>query len=378
MTVGPASVVGAGLFCGRRARIVLSSILGSVVRRLRMENSHIQWTDHTQNFWIGCTKVSPGCAHCYAEARDKRFADGIHWGKGAPRQRTGVSNWHEPVKWNRVALDAACGDCDPCLAGHPEQCALGINHPKIFCSSLSDILDAEVPIEWFAEAMGVVMQCSALTWQLLTKRPELFRERVASAINYLSTKPATKEVFALIDWLQGWQSGNRIPGNVWIGTSVENQACADSRIPALLKIPAKIRFLSCEPLLADVDLRDVPNSEFGEGEPHYDSLLGRSYDSFGDGTNGSGVHWVIVGGESGSGARPMVLDWVRHLVAQCNDTDIPIFVKQLGREPIETMETAKVGDDVIPACEMPVLLNDKKGGDMQEWPTELRVREFPK
>ncbi len=333
-----------------------------------MENSHIQWTDHTQNFWIGCTKVSPGCAHCYAEARDKRFAEGIHWGKGSPRQRTGPSNWRAPLKWNRDALTMACGDCDPCLAGHAEACALGIKHPKVFCSSLSDIFDSEIPIDWFAEAMGVVKQCTALTWLLLTKRPELFRDRIGGALNYLSTKPATNELFSLVQWLQGWQSGNEIPSNIWMGTSVENQEYADRRVPALLAIPAKIRFLSCEPLLGPVDLNEVPLEDrcYGPWEGPKDNPV-------------AGIHWVIIGGESGTNARPFGVDWARSLVEQCKAAGVAPFVKQLGRAPFEHCPKADIGGvSVVEACDFLLLLNDKKGGDMSEWAPDLRVREFPK
>lgn len=342
-----------------------------------MKDSNIQWTDNTQNFWIGCTKVSPGCAHCYAEARDIRFAGGAHWGKGAARQRTAAANWRQPLKWNREAEGHHYSPTRP----EREMNAFGWSphRPRVFCSSLSDIFDAEVPIEWFAEAMNVVRECRNMDWQLLTKRPENFKERVAGAINHLSQGEATDEAFAQIEWLQGWQSGNRIPANIWMGTSVENQECGNLRVPALLMIPAKIRFLSCEPLIGPVDLTRVEFGPSGSVNHTRQSVLTPTY----MGRFDAKIHWVIIGGESGANARPFAVEWARSLVEQCRAAGVAAFVKQLG---------AVVHTDGIsaPGAAWPdgssrtdiggkwlAHLRDKKGGDVTEWPEDLRVREFP-
>lgn len=139
--------------------------------------------------------------------------------------------------------------------------------------------------------------------------------------------------------------------NVWLGVSVENQEAADERIPLLLQTPAAVRFLSCEPLLERVDLNRVPRLS----HPCAPSL------------NGRGIGWVIVGGESGPGARPCELAWIRSIVDQCRAAGVPAFVKQLGATPIRQTE-----DDQLWHIE-----RDRKGGDMNEWPPDLRVREFP-
>lgn len=316
-----------------------------------MENSHIAWTNHTFNPWIGCTKVSSGCTNCYAEDRDKRFADGVHWGKDAPRQRTSAGNWHEPVKWNKAAQTAEAANTDRFeaeCAAYDGACYKALPRPRVFCASLSDWLDDEVPIEWLADLLALIHATPNLDWLMLTKRPENFRDRIAGAINHLSTGPATTEAFALITWLQGWQSGNRVPANVWLGTSVENQRAADLRIPILLETPAKIRFLSCEPLLEPVNL----NAGFKEGPQAFP--LGR------------GIHWVIVGGESGKHARPFDLRWGEKIIDQCRAHGTPVFMKQLGAKAIGYNGSAQFKTA------------DPKGGAMHEWPEYLRIREFPK
>jgi protein gp37 len=258
-------------------------------------NSKIEWTDHTFNPWIGCTKVSPGCVNCYAETRDKRhLIEPIdHWGKGAPRLRTSGSNWKQPLKWNREAeLDYDDASRDGCAHLH--------HRPRVFCASLADIFDDEVPIEWLADFLALVHKCQNLDFQILTKRPENFEARIAAARPTISF----------------WRHGNA-PDNVWLGVSVEDQKRADERIPLLLQIPAKVRFLSCEPLLGSVDIAKwlVPD-ECGCGG--YDPAFKNCID------------WVIVGGESGPNARPMHPDWARSLRDQCGEVGVRFFFKQWG------------------------------------------------
>ena len=252
-----------------------------------MKDSSIEWTKNTFNPWLGCARVSPGCANCYAESRDQRFSGGIHWGRGAPRHRT--STWSQPRTWNRAAAREEASRPGPVVRG---------NRPKVFCASLGDWLDAEVPAEWLADLLVLVVETPFLNWQLLTKRPANFRPRLEAARPLIADEAARARVG---DWLDG-----NPPGNVWLGTTVEDQVRADERIPILCGLPAVVRFLSVEPLLGPVDLAT--------------SRAGMRPE----------IHWVIVGGESGHGARRMAAAWVRALRDQAAEMEIPLFFKQWG------------------------------------------------
>jgi protein gp37 len=251
------------------------------------ENSAIEWTDHTFNPWWGCTKVSPGCDHCYADALDRR-AGGAHWGARAPRRRT--KDWSGPVKWNRR--------CEK----------LGIRE-RVFCASMADVFDNHRSIlpDWRANLWSLIAATPHLDWLLLTKRPQ----------NIAKMLPPT--------WGDGWP-------NVWLGTTVENQTEADRRIPHLLDTPARARFLSCEPLLGPVDLRRIvlkPSDAPDRGKPPVSmNALSGWYGGYGD--DASRIDWVICGGESGPGARPMHPDWARSLRDQCTLDRVPFFFKQWG------------------------------------------------
>jgi protein gp37 len=172
-------------------------------------------------------------------------------------------------------------------------------------------------------------------------------------------------------WVDGWPLSN-----VWLGTSVEDQKRADERIPHLLRCPARVRFLSCEPLVAPIDLTridyaDPPGSMrmVGQPKPHLDCLRGYSHNG-----RHAQIDWVIVGGESGPTARPCDVEWIRSIVAHCRAARVACFIKQLGAFPVEYREvgTSKGG------AHAPMDLRDRKGGDMAEWPADLRVREWPK
>lgn len=267
------------------------------------EKSKIEWCDATVNFWWGCTKVSPGCANCYAETLSQRFGDDI-WGKGKPRKKIkGAVKMAERLHRARlVALD------------HMDEMA-GTS-PRVFCSSMSDWLDPEVPLEWLAELLDTIRRTPHLDWLLLTKRPELWRRRLQDV--WLSLQETGTDTLSL--WIGRWLGSKHAvvgfdpvaPHNVWIGTSVEDQERADKRIPELLRIPARVRFLSCEPLLGAVDLKI--------GDPCHRTA----------GSYHAKIDWVIVGGESGPGARPMNPFWVRSLRDQCHANKVPFFFKQWG------------------------------------------------
>ncbi len=270
-----------------------------------MENSNISWTDHTFNPWIGCTKVSPGCTNCYAETLDRnrysktlgsatKAAPVSHWGPGAPRHRTSENYWQQPLRWNRQ------------LAEHNSQ--HGDNQrAKVFSASLADWLDDEVPIEWLVDFLSLIHATPFLDWLLLSKRPQNWLKRIASAHDHL--RPAELLSRLLDRWLDG-----EFPETVWIGTTVEDQARAEDRLPNLLAIPARVRFLSCEPLLGPVDLVAAGEDLDGAYAPRFPSW----------------VDWVICGGESGPGARPMAGAWVLSLREQCAAANVPFFFKQWG------------------------------------------------
>lgn len=325
------------------------------------EQTKIQWTDHTFNGWEGCTKVSPGCANCYAEARDRRqmIEKVIHWGKGAPRRRTSAANWRKPLLWDSRAEGSdgfwECRLCGKRQFGWPADpgCELVAARPRVFCSSLSDWLDDEVPIEWLADLLDLIRRTPNLDWQLLTKRPENWQDRLDVALGFCVQQ---KDQYQPIrGWIREWYIHGNPPHNVWIGTSVEDQARADQRIPKLLEIPARVRFLSCEPLLGPIILGHQEGAYDDKGTPEW--LI-------------PGIDWVIVGGESGPGARPFNLAWARSLKNQCSAAGVAFFMKQMGTRPEETV----IQDRMVKQLRF----KDPKAGDMNEWPEDLRIREFPK
>jgi protein gp37 len=253
-----------------------------------VKNSKIEWCDHTFNPWEGCTKVSPGCAHCYAETRNQRFAGGVNWGPGAPRRRTSAANWRQPLAWNLWAENAQIAHWPP---------SVPYVRPRVFCASLGDVFDSEVPDEWWRnDLFDLIFQCKNLDWLILTKRPALARDYLCGTSGVGAANLEEGGCFE----------------HVWLGTTVEDQQRADERIPALLSIPARVRFLSCEPLLGPVDLRI---SAFN-GADSFSSI--------------EGIHWVICGGESGPKARPMHPDWARSLRDQCAAAGVPFLFKQWG------------------------------------------------
>lgn len=288
------------------------------------ENSNIEWTDHTFNPWIGCAKVSPGCANCYAEAMmDTRYGK-VKWGKRQKRIRTSAANWKLPVKWNR-AYDTALERRDEALEIAPPGSILP-PYPvrqKVFCASLADWLDEEIEIEVLADLLKLIHDTPNLDWLMLTKRPENFESRMTELMCFESDAGRAglddeDTVFQIaFKWTNEFLHKDYCPENVWIGTSIERQEYADKRISELLNIPAKVRFLSVEPILGPIDLA-------------YSCFNGS--DSFG---SMPGIHWVINGGESGPKRRPMKLEWARDLRDQCARAKVAYFFKQIDKvQPI--------------------------------------------
>jgi protein gp37 len=296
------------------------------------ENSSIEWCDHTFNPWLGCTKVSEGCKHCYAEhMMDKRLGK-VKWGPQGQRVRTSTNNWREPLLWDLRARKEG-------------------KRARVFCASLADVFedkpDQPEMDEWRYNLLHNIGLTENLDWLLLTKRPENVQRLIDRAHDGDGNK-----------WSNGigrWSG--RLPDNVWIGTSVENQEQADIRIPALLTIPARVRFLSVEPLLGPVDLTSVRydgvvtidciNGLVGAYTPH-EPFPGETI------KNAWAVNWVIVGGESGVYARPVHPDWVRSLRNECEEAGVPFFFKQWGSNPDETAYGS------VPLVN--AVMQEKKGG----------------
>lgn len=331
------------------------------------ENTKISWCDSTINFWEGCTKVSPGCQFCYAEARDKRFTGGKLWGKGAPRRKS-----------NRAANDALAMNrkpwiCDECGEAQSDvdyslcrSCHTtgSFHRRRIFSLSLGDWLDDEVPIEWLAEMLDTIRKCDQVTWMLCSKRWENFNERLTAVLHWSEAK-LRRDLNPLWNFVFLWGKKIKIPPNIIGLCSVENQNEADKRIPHFLTVPLACRGLSMEPLLGPVDLEP----SVALWKPRAYVLSPRYY-----------INWLIIGGESGPSARPCNVDWIRSIVQQGQAAGVATFVKQLGAKPVETLVTYQNGMPLTGSGKTPFegQITDKKGGDPSEWPTDLRIQQWPK
>lgn len=246
-----------------------------------MAQTKIEWTatvgpdgslapGYSFNPWVGCTKISPACDHCYAEGWAKRTGNAHLW--TGERRRTSEANWRHPLKWNREAA------------------ASGIRR-KVFCASLADVFDNQVPESWRLDLYNMILMTPHLDWLLLTKRPQNIAKMLPNPT-----------------WLTG------VP-NVWLGTTVENQDEMAKRRGHLLNVPAAVHFLSCEPLLEQIWLPSP--------DTYWNSL-----------------DWVICGGESGGGARMMDERWARSLRDECDEMGIAFFMKQMTRK-------AAIPDDLM-------------------------------
>ena len=283
----------------------------------------------------GCSKVSEGCRNCYAMKQAHRFSGPGMAYDGLTQLVTGKG-----PQWTGVV----------CTVPEVLEVPLRWRKPRrVFVNSMSDLFHEDVPIQFILQVFEVMARCPQHTFQILTKRPE----RMAYCLTYPPDRLVCEsaEHHRLLCTMP-------LP-NVWLGTSVEDQAAADERIPHLLRTPAAVRFLSCEPLLGSLDIRQAltyhrrPGEDFGSGGNYLADLRG--------------VDWIIVGGESGPGARPCHTAWIRSLVEQCRAAGMAVFVKQLGARPISP-DGHSFGWSTG---------QDRKGGDPHEWPNDLRVREFP-
>lgn len=276
-------------------------------KRALGEASKIEWTDHTFNPWVGCTKISPACDHCYAEGWAKRSGR-VQWGE--ERRRTTPAYWRQPLKWNA-------------------DCAREAVRKRVFCASLADIFDNEVPTEWRADLFRLIRATPHLDWLLLTKR--------------IGNAPAMIER-ALTD---GHLLTSREPywpwPNVWLGATIANQEEADRDVPKLLHVPARVRFLSVEPMLGYINYLPswCPTHDFSGG-----FCVGPCPDR-------RDVNWVICGGESGHRARPLEVHWASELREAARRIGAAFFMKQGSQA------------------------NWGNFKNIESFPPPLRVREFP-
>lgn len=296
--------------------------------------TQIQWTDATWNWLTGCSRISAGCKNCYAHRAAARYAANPK----LPQYTEEISKWNGTVELVESQLNKPLRRRKP---------------TKFFTCSMSDIFHESVPFEWIDLAFGIMALCPQHTFQVLTKRPERMlswskqthRDNWVNAVN----KYAEQHVDKLVDGTIKLDTSIRDPAltlpNVWLGVSVENQQSVDERIPILLEVPAAARFISAEPLIGEIDLGHYLCDYWRQGL-----------------TIGNYLDWVIVGGESGIGARECHLGWIKSTIRQCESAKTAVFVKQLGRVWAEESRTYCV---------------DSKGGNPDGWPQEFRVRQFP-
>lgn len=360
------------------------------------ENSKIEWTDRTWNPVAGCTWASPGCDHCYAAKMTRRLEA---MGQSAYSGLTTRKHFNGEIRTLPDKLT------DPLLWKKPR---------RVFVNSMSDLFHKDVPAAFVADVFATAYEAQWHTFQILTKRAErmadiMLNSRLPWAVAAIvwrrlsETNPEKAAVLTPAEITQDVMD-NWPLRNVWLGVSVEDQERADDRIPHLLKTPATVRFLSVEPLIGRVNLVDSIGRAM-LAELGLKTTVGvRSF---------SGrwpIDWVIVGGESGHGARPCEAAWVRAIKSQCAAAAVPCFVKQMGAYVVDRndagfeaeMWTIAEGPDAgqpveINAWPSPVdvehdlggtrdgyqgapvrvHLKNKKGGDWNEWPADLRVRQFP-
>lgn len=303
------------------------------------QNSKIEWTDATWNPVRGCSMAKGselgGCLNCYAAAMASRFGGSGGAFEGFARIMDSGPRWTGKVELIEKHLN------DPLRWRNPK---------RIFVNSMSDLFHENLDTKDVLRVFEVMRAAPWHTYQVLTKRPDQMLDCVTRLLR------------------NNWHGAPPLE-NVWLGVSVEDQKTADARIPLLLQTPAAVRFVSYEPALGTIDFDDTrdwltPNSTYRKREM--------------DGCMAS-LDQIIVGGESGPRARPFDIAWVRNTIAQCESADVACFVKQLGANPLDSsIDLAEwpKGAKGEPGKWRPIL-HDRKGGDMEEWSTDLRVREMP-
>jgi protein gp37 len=267
-----------------------------------MARTNIEWSEVVWNPVTGCTKISPGCKNCYAETIANRF-----W---KDRKFTDVvcheDRLEQPLHWKKPRM--------------------------IFVNSMSDLFHKDIPFVFIDKIFDIMVTTPRHTYQILTKRPERMLE-------YCMYQDEKMRSFGY--------GGFIFPDFIWMGTSVENQKEANERIPILLQIPAKVKWISAEPLLEPIDLIKIE-------------------------TKNTKIHWVVVGGESGPKARPCNIFWIKEIVGICKIQNIPVFVKQLGSKPYYEGDTSVFSGVKI------IFDGNGKNDKIENFPEDLQIREYPK
>lgn len=344
-------------------------------------SSSIEWTGETWPVVAGCTRKSEGCDHCYAvrmSYRQERMALARR-AKGQSEGRSGkyvgltVLNPRGERHFNGKVV---------CDEGALEMPLKWKKPRKIFVASMADLFHLEVPFEFIDKVFAVMALCPQHTFQVLTKRPERMAEYLGGGTRHTNFHVYNAAATMINgDWsrMPGDMASTRSSGgtwwplpNVWLGTSAENQKLLQERLKHLVQCPAAVRFLSCEPLLGPINLNG--RLLVGQDAPDGDVIVSPA------------IHWVIVGGESGPGARGCNVEWIREIVLQCGLARVACFVKQLGAHPYDVVDHSpepaasmarKHGIGPLVAEVRKWSLASAKGGDPMEWPPVLRVREFP-
>ena len=327
--------------------------------------STIEWCDHTFNPWWGCQRVSPGCENCYAETFAKRVGQKV-WGPTSNRRFFGDKHWDEPMKWAATARKDR-------------------TRPRVFCASMADVFEDRSDLyDQRARLWKLIKATPELDWLLLTKRPENFEKFLpwGGCPDGLICKASQVDGIICADdecdadeEQDGWRS--KPWANVWLGVTAEDQERADQRVEKLARTAAAVRFVSYEPALGPVNFRrwlEIARERRDDGSMSDWLRSGWRPE----------IDQIIVGGESGPGARPFDLAWARSVVDQCKAAGVACFVKQLGGAPLVEMglqepplHRTRYWRSGL-AQRMVYDLADRKGGDWNEWPEALRVREFPR
>lgn len=304
----------------------------------------IEWTEQSWNFLRGCRRVSEGCGSdrgggCYAEAQAIRFANLGGPYEGLVKSTPKGPRWTGKISFVEDILLAPLKRKKP---------------TTYFVNSMSDLFYEKVTDEMLERAFAVMADTPQHTYQILTKRPEIAFEflrddRHDPRVNIAAWRKGNHRAY--VHTTGQYQRVWPLP-NVWLGVSVEDQKTADERIPILLKTPAATRWISAEPLLGPIDL----SQHLGVAANH-DDLRGL-------------LNWVVIGGESGHKARPFDIAWARAIIEQCKVAEVPVFIKQLGKQPVQPFYYADCGKARLN-------LKSKKGNDMSEWPDDLRIRQMP-
>lgn len=321
----------------------------------------IQWTDLTKNPATRCTRVKKengqsGCDNCYAFAwHDRIYA---LYAKG--KRPSAPAQYHTPFSANYVPKGETEAQGILTMPERLDDLLRLRKSQRVFLGSMTDLFHEDMPHDFLVDIWGAMAVTPHLTYQILTKRPERMREFIATvnqeSIRLSGSQRMDAQSRATQNFLakrlgKGWAWP--LP-NVWLGTSVEDQEAAEIRIPDLLQTLAAVHYLSCEPLLGWINrLKRLPGYIYTADVRPADDCLSR------------GIDWVIIGGESGPHARPMDLDWARGLVEQCRAAGTAVFVKQLGSCWARDVEWCRAH-------------RDGHGGQMEAWPEDLRIREFPR